>query len=165
MQNNSNKLTPGGFLKTISFLHIGISATPVVLGALFYFRASKMELTLTDTDDMFLAIVPMVALAGIFLGDFIFKKMTGSLPKDMDLRTKLNRFQSASILKYALLEGAALFCIVIFANTANLTYLIIAVSLIFYLFFQKPTKQKIENVLDLRGEEKSKFNRTNEPLE
>jgi len=64
-----------------------------------------------------------------------------------------------------MLEGAALFSVVIFSNTQNLTYMIIGAFLIFYLLLQRPTKDKIERFLDLRGEEKAKFNQLNEPLD
>jgi len=75
------------------------------------------------------------------------------------------KFQTASIIKYALLEGASLFSIVIFSNTQNLTYLIIGVVLIGYLYLQRPTKSKIESALDLKGADKAKFDRTHEPVD
>lgn len=149
----------------MSFLHMGISATPIILGFLFYFNAQEPKFSTSGSDDMFLAIVPLVALASIFLGDFIFKKILGSIPEASGLRDKLNKFQTASILKYVLLEGASLFSIVIFSNTQNLVYLTIGIILILYLFIQRPTKQKIENNLNLKGTDKAKFDRTHEPVD
>ncbi len=164
-KDTSNKFTPRGFIKVISFLHLGIAATPIVLGTLFYFRTTNTELSFTNSNDMFLAIVPVVAISSIFLGDFVFKKIIKALPNNMTLREKLMKYQTASIIKFALLEGAALFSIVIFGNTQNLTYLIVGLLLIFFLFLQRPAKQKIETTLNLRGEEKAKFDRTDEPLD
>jgi hypothetical protein len=105
-----------------------------------------------------------VALASIYVSDLIFKKIVASIPQNEGLRSKLAKFQTASIIKYALLEGASLFSIVIFGNTQNLLYLIIGAFLLFYLFLQRPTKQKIEAALNLQGAEKAKFNRLDEPL-
>jgi len=164
-QKTSNQFTPGGFIKVMSFLHLGIATTPVILAILFYFNAEDPELDTSDTNDIFLAIVPVVALASIFLGDFIFKKILRSVSQKNGLREKLTKFQTASIIKYALLEGASLFSIVIFSNTQNLTYLIIGVVLIGYLYLQRPTKPKIESALDLKGAEKAKFDRTHEPVD
>ncbi|MHA7863763.1 hypothetical protein [Flagellimonas marinaquae] len=163
-QNPSHKFTPAGFIKLMSFLHMGIAATPIILGAMFYFNNDDPKLMSTDSNDFFLAIVPIVALASIYMGDLFFKKMLASTPKNEGLRAKLAKFQTASIIKYALLEGASLFSIVIFANTQNLIYLIIGAFLICYLFLQRPTRQKIEAALNLQGEEKAKFNRLEEPL-
>ncbi|WP_421810934.1 hypothetical protein [Flagellimonas sp.] len=164
MKNTTTPITPNSFIKTLSFLHMGIMAGPVILGIFFYTQVQNPGLDFSDSEDVFLAIIPVIAITGIFLGSFIFRKMIGSIPKDLDLRQKLARFQTASIIKYALLEGPALFAIVIFHNTQNLAYLIIASFLIFYLFLQRPTKDKVEHHLDLRGEEKSKFNRYDQPL-
>ncbi|AEM71042.1 hypothetical protein Murru_2003 [Allomuricauda ruestringensis DSM 13258] len=165
MKNTINNYTPGGFLKTMSILHMGIAAAPVVLGAFFYFKTGDAALNFSNSSDIFLAIVPVVALASIFLGDLIFKKNLKSLPENATLKNKLAKFQTASIIKYGLMEGGALFCIVVFANSQNLTYLIIGVFLICYLFLQRPTKQKIERALNLKGADKAKFDRTNDPLD
>lgn len=149
----------------MSLLHMGISATPVILSILFYFTNKDAKLDVSNSGDIFLTIVPVVALSSIFLSDFLFKKMAKSFPESDTLRDKLTKFQTASIIKYGILEGAALFSVVIFANTQNLIYLIIGVFLIFYLFLLKPTKQKIESVLNLTGEEKAKFDRANKVLD
>jgi len=164
MKNTATSITPNSFIKTLSFLHMGIMAGPVVLGIFFYTQVQNPHLDFSDSGDVFLAIIPLIAITGIFLGGFIFKKMIGSIPKDLGLRQKLARFQTASIIKYAFLEGPALFSIVIFQNTQNLAHSIIAAFLIFYLFLQKPTKDKVERHLDLLGEEKAKFNRYDQPL-
>ncbi|MBW8244339.1 hypothetical protein K1F50_16135 [Muricauda oceani] len=149
----------------MSFLHMGIAATPIILGILFYFNSEDPQFNPSGSEDMFLAIVPVVALASIFLGDFIFKKILGSASQKNGLREKLGKFQTASILKYVLLEGASLFSMVIFSNTQNLVHLILGIVLILYLFLQLPTKQKIESALDLKGAEKAKFDRTHEPVD
>lgn len=165
MATTNNKFTPAGFLKIMSFLHLGIAATPIVLGILFYTQSKGAQLNFDNSGDMFIAIVPVIAIGSIFIGDFIFRKTLGSLPKNTSLRDKLAKFQTTSMIKYALLEGAALFAIVIFSNTQNLTYLIIGAFLIFYLLLQRPTKDKIERILELKGEEKAKFDQLNEPLD
>ncbi len=165
MPTTNNRFTPAGFLKIMSFLHLGIAATPIVLGILFYTQSQGARLNFDNSGDMFMAIVPVVAIGSIFIGDFIFRKMLGNLPKGSSLRDKLAKFQTASMIKFALLEGASLFAIVIFSNTQNLTYIIIGAFLIFYLLLQRPTKDKIERLLDLRGAEKAKFDQLNEPLD
>lgn len=149
----------------MSFLHLVISVTPIVLGALFFFNTEDAILDISSTNDLFLAIVPLGAIGSIFFGDLVFRKMTRNLPNNIDLRTKLARFQTASIIKYALLEGAALLGIVVFIHTQNLIYLIMGVLVAFYLAILRPTKQKIENALSLTGEEKARFDRVNEPLD
>lgn len=164
MAATKNNITPGGFMKILTFLHVGITATPVVLGLLFFWQSKNAEFDFSGEGDAFKAIVPIVAFGSIFFGDLIFKKMVKGIPEKMGLKDKLAKFQSASVIKYALLEGAALFAVVIFSNTQNLTYFVLGAFLIFYLILQRPTKNKVENLLNLRGEEKAKFDQSNEPL-
>ena len=165
MTNTNNKFTPGGFLKIMSFLHLGIAAAPVALGILFFTQSDNTQLNFSSDGDVFLMVVPLVAIGSIFLGDLVFRKIVQGFSDELSLRERLSKFQSAAIIKYAALEGAALFSLVIFSNTQNLTYLIIGVFLIFYLFLQRPTKDKIEGLLNLRGEQKAQFNQLNEPLD
>ncbi|TXN36918.1 hypothetical protein FVB32_01125 [Flagellimonas hymeniacidonis] len=137
---------------------------PILFGTVVYFQTQNASLNFSDTDDIYLMIVPIVAVSCIFLGNFIFKQSIRNIPKTIDLRQKLARFQTASIIKYALAEAPALFGVVAFMITGNMAYLTISVVLILYFFMLKPTKEKIERYLDLKGDEKSQFNRLNEPL-
>ncbi|WP_318344136.1 hypothetical protein [Flagellimonas baculiformis] len=164
MKQDKKYITPSGFLKTMSFLHLGIAATPIIMGVLFYSQADNILLDFSGSGDMFLAIVPLIALSSIVMGNFIFKKIMGKVPKELGLKEKLAKFQTVSIIKYALLEGAALFSMVIFSNTQNLAYIIIGAFLVLFLFLQKPTKNKIEHVLGLTGEQKAQFNKLDMPL-
>ncbi len=164
MQNAKNSFTPSSYLKVLSFLHLGIMATPLLLAVFFYFQIQDAHLSFTDSEDVFIAIAPIIAMAAIFLGDLLFRKIIKSIPNDMGLKEKLARFQMACIVSYALLEGAALFSIVIFYNIQNFTYLFIGLFLLFYLYLKRPTKDKIEHLLNLQGAQKAQFNKLNEPI-
>ncbi|RDY58879.1 hypothetical protein [Flagellimonas nanhaiensis] len=161
----SVKFTPSGFIRTLSILHIALLAGPTLIGGIFYFQSKETHFSFNDTEDVFLIVVPVFAISGLFLSDFIFRQLIKKIPSKDSLRQKLARYQSASIIKYALLEGPAIFGAVAFFNTQNLAYLLIAGILVLYLALQYPTKDKIERNLNLRGEEKSQFNRPNQPLD
>lgn len=165
MQNVKNSFTPASYVKILSFLHLGILATPLILAIFLYFQIQDTHLSFSDSDDMFLAIVPIIAVGGVFLSDFLFRKIVKSIPSSMGLKEKLARFQTACIISYALLEGAALFSIVIFYNTQNFAYLLIGLFLLFYLYLKRPTKDKVEHQLNLQGAQKAQFGRVNQPLE
>jgi hypothetical protein len=81
------------------------------------------------------------------------------------LKEKLSGYQSAKIIKYALIEGPAFFSIVIALNTENSYFLTIAAALIGYLYFQKPTKEQIESDLELTGKMRSQFQKMDEPVD
>ena len=152
-------------MKMLSLIHLIIMTTPALVGLFLYYQTSGAQLNFSNTEDIFLAICPVIAFGSIFLGDFLFKKTINSISPSLDLKEKLIRFQRASIIKYGLLEGAAFLCVVFFYNTQNLAYLFVGIFLIIYLFLQRPAKDKIERILNLQGAQKSQFNRSSQPLD
>ncbi|PWL37833.1 hypothetical protein DKG77_13770 [Flagellimonas aquimarina] len=164
MGTQKHSLTPNGFIKTLSLLHLGLISSPVVLSGIIYFQTQSTSFDLSNTDDIYLMIVPIVSVICLFLGDFIFKHSVKNIPKTINLKQKLARFQTASIIKYALVEAPALFGVVAFMITENMAYLIVSLVLIFYFFMLKPTKEKIEKALGLNQEERNQFNKLNQPI-
>ncbi|UII80710.1 hypothetical protein [Flagellimonas sp. CMM7] len=164
MGTQGHSLTPNGFIKTLSILHMGLISGPILFGAIIYFQTQNTSFNFSNTSDIYLMVVPIVAVSCIFLGDFIFKQSIKNIPKTVNLKQKLARFQTASIIKYALAEAPALFGIVAFMITGNMAYLVVSVVLILYFFMLKPSKDKIERSLNLNGEEKNQFNRLDQPI-
>lgn len=113
--------------------------------------------TSTDGSDRLLFLVPVLALLGYFGGKFLFKKMTFSLKENDSLETKLKKFQTASHIKYALIEAPAFFALFVYYNSGNALPLVIAICLLAYLFVQKPNKDSIRKELPLNKEEKNKL--------
>lgn len=161
---NPTANTPNKFIKTISIIHLGLMTGPVLFGFVAYSQTKNSFLDYSDTSDVFLIVVPLFALTGIFVGNLIFKQAMKSAERTEGLQTKLARYQTASLIKYALIEGPAFLGVVAFFITGNLTYLYIAGVLILYLYLLRPTKDKIERGLGLRGKERDQFNRLNQPI-
>ena len=110
-----------------------------------------------DSSNPFLYLVPIFAIVGYFGSQFIFKKMISSVNKDVSLENKLKTFQTASIIKYALLEGPAFFAIVAYSLTGNALPLVIAICLVLYLAVQRPNLHKLMDTLPLTSDEKRKL--------
>ncbi|MCL6268079.1 hypothetical protein [Flagellimonas myxillae] len=163
MENNS-QATPNGFIKTLTIIHLGLMAGPTIFGFIAYSQAENSVLDYSNTEDVFIFVVPIFALTGIFVGNLIFKQTMNAASTIEGLRAKLTRFQTASLVKYALVEGPALLGFVAFYISENLTYLYIGAVLILYLYLLRPTKDKIERGLGLRGQERDQFNRLNQPI-
>lgn len=106
-----------------------------------------------DESNPFLYLVPIVAVAGYFGSQLIFRNQVSAIKKTMPLEEKLKRYQSASIVKYALLEGPALLAIVAYNTSGNALPLVIAVCLVLYLAVQRPNLQKLLDALPLTPDE------------
>ena len=159
MEKKENyELTPKGFLKTISILFLGLLAGPLIFGIFTYSTIKETKIDYSDTNDIFLFLVPLVAISGILVGNILFKEQIDKLKNKDSLREKLSGFQTASIIKYALLEGPAFLGIVAFNDNGNLLYLIISGILILYLISQRPTNDIIETTLNFTNEQQNQFN-------
>lgn len=161
---NQTELTPRHFIKTITIIHLGLLSAPTLFGFVAYAQAKDTFLDYSNTDDTFMLVVPIIALSGIFMGNLLFKQSLIAARKADSLQNKLAKFQTASLIKYALIEGPAFLAAVAFFQTNNLTYLYIAAILILYLYILRPTKDKIEKGLQLRGDDRDKFNRLDHPI-
>lgn len=67
------------------------------------------------------------------------------------------QYQTALIIRFSLLNGASLFGIVCYMQTGNLLFIIISGLLALYFLSLRPTKDKIENDLNLSYEDKILF--------
>ncbi|MDC6388634.1 hypothetical protein PP182_08060 [Maribacter sp. PR1] len=110
-----------------------------------------------DNQNLFLYIVPVFALLGYFGSQFVFKNILSKIRKDAKLDEKLNTYQTASIIKYALIEGPAFLAIVAYNSSGNALPLVIGICLILYLAVQRPNREKIIESLPLTLEEKRKL--------
>ncbi len=130
------------FLKTLSFMHLALVIGLSIFTVLAFTQNMDFN-TETDTKNVLLYIVPIAALIGYFGSQFLFKKLLMRITDTDSLEEKLKKYQSASHLKYALIEAPAFLALFAYYNSGNALPLVIAVCLLVYLFVQKPSKQKI----------------------
>lgn len=164
MKNSTAQITPNKFIKTLSIIHLALMMGPVLFGFVTYSQSKNSFQGFSSTEDIFFIIIPIVALSGIFMGNLLFNKLVKSAIKADGLKSKLTGFQTASLIRYALIEGPAFLGVIAFQITENLTYLYIAAFLILFLYLLRPTKDKIERGLELKGKEKDQFNRLDQPI-
>ena len=144
-------------LKTLSIIHLALCSGVFIFGFIMFSKIKSTEIILDDSNDIFKYIIPSAAIIAIFLSNFLFKNQLNSITENTEIKEKLVKYQSASIVKYAVLEGTALLSVVIYSSTTNFLYLLIALGMLLYLIVQRPTLSKIISDLDLKGNEKKDF--------
>ena len=82
----------------------------------------------------------MIPILAIILGNILFKSQLKQANPNLNLEEYLPIYQTASIIRWAILEGAALFILFLKSNFVLLGILIIA-----YLIYLRPTMDKIES--------------------
>jgi beta-lactamase regulating signal transducer with metallopeptidase domain len=142
------------FIQTLKLIHIALVVGLTIFSVLAYAQNNSFNADI-NTNSTLLYIVPIVALLGYFGSQMFFKKMLLQVHTSDSLQTKLNKYQTAAIVKYALIEGPAFIALFVYHTTGNALPLVIAVCLLAYLFVQKPTKDKIIDSLNLTSDERS----------
>lgn len=164
MSNNSPTITPKSFLRTYTLIHLVLTSAVLIFGILMFLQTKNQELSFNYTGDVMIFIVPFIAVAGILAGNYLYGNIIKGLASKTTLMEKLNGFQTASIIKYALLEGPAFLGIVAFMNEGNQYFLIISSLLLGWLIMQRPTRDKVERDLKLEGSLKYEFQQEDRPL-
>lgn len=144
------------FLKTLSFMHIALVIGLTIFTILAIVQNGEFN-TETNAKNILLYLVPVTAMLGYFGSQFLFKKLLSKVSDTDSLEQKLRKYQSASHLKYMLIEAPAFFALFVYYTSGNALPLIIAICLLVYLFVQKPSKQKIRTELPLNSEEERKL--------
>ncbi len=141
------------FIRTLQLIHLSLVAGLGIFTVFAFVQNNGFNTDLT-TDSSLLYLVPIAALLGYFGSQVLFKKMLSNSKPSDTLDTKLNTYQTASLVTYALIEAPAFIAIFVYFTTGNALPLVIAVCLLAYLLVQRPTKEKIVNSLPLNLEER-----------
>jgi hypothetical protein len=161
MNNNQSAAgTPKNALKTTSIIHLALLAGQVLFMIVAYITNKNIKyFDYKDSrNDVFFYIAPLMAITCTVVGGFLFNQQLGKFHQQAagsgkTLSEKLQAYQSALIVRYALLEGPSLFGIVCFLITGNLFYLLISTCLIITMISLRPSVNAAEAYLQLSYDE------------
>lgn len=97
-----------------------------------------------------------MAISCLVASTFMYKQKI-LIAQQSPFPAKLLLYQNAIIIRYAPLEAASLFNIISYFITSNFLFLIIAIVMILYFIFMRPTADKAAEELILTYEEKSEL--------
>src|SRR5471030_821542 len=103
--NDNIKQTPAGFLKLISIIHLALLGGQMVFGIVAFAESTKVYFDVKYNGDPFIFIAPILAIGGIVAGNLIFKQLLTALESKTSLSEKMMGYQTALIIRFALLEG------------------------------------------------------------
>lgn len=149
--------TPQSYLKVIYIIHLALLAGQVMFAIVAFIQVGKTQIDIKNSNDPFLFVVPILAIGGFIVSNLMFRQQLNSSINKDSLKDKLMGYQTALIIRFALLEGPSLFGIVTYLITGNFLFLIISGLLVLYFISIRPTRVKIENDLNLTYEEKAEF--------
>jgi uncharacterized membrane protein YbhN (UPF0104 family) len=144
--------TTGAFA-ALKITHNAMLAGQILFVAvLFYLGYTREKLpTLSNLDKILQAAAIALAAMAFFFGGTFFKKKLADIKRNEKAGTKekLDKYKTASIVQWAMLEGACLFCGVSFFITGNYAFLALALVLMLIFGMLAPIKSKIAFQLGL----------------
>ena len=152
--NNSGNIKSS--FKTIQIIYGALIFGVLAMSVLIY---SMLEdpIYKVDMSDKFFIIVPILTVIGIFLSSYLYRLNIDKIESRDSLPSKLTKYQSANIIKGAVLEASALFASVASLLTNNLLYLVFTLVLLVVMYLKLPTLLKFENEVVLDMKEKSEL--------
>ena len=106
------------------------------------------------TDRLLQVVAVLYCFAAVFVGLQLFRRKLDEIKKSEDTaREKLNRFKSASILQWGLMESAAIFSTLCYLLTGNWAFLALAFTLLVIFGGLNPFKHKVMIQLRLSEQE------------
>ncbi|MEM6720004.1 MAG: hypothetical protein AAF611_11840 [Bacteroidota bacterium] len=165
MNSNLHSTTGNKYVKSLTITHtlllLGLAG---FAGISLFLNADKMNFAF-DMQDTMLLVFPIIVISALSMVRIIPQKLIDSAKKEERLIKKLSKYQLAMMIKFILIEGPAMLGIIFFFLTNNAAFVAIAGVLIVFFFSLKPTKEKIESELELRGEERSRFRNGDQVIE
>jgi hypothetical protein len=139
-------------IKATQLIHLSFcTAILLFAGAIIFILGPnlKFDFKLKDADGLEL-VAPIVAVLGMLMSSFLFKKLIGEVDVMSSPTDRFMKFQTAFLVKCALLEAGALINIVACFISGNAFFLIFASAPFFVLWASKPTKDKVYTILQLQ---------------
>ena len=139
-------------LKTILLIHIAL-CTGVLLfaGVALVMNSGALTFNMAiNHDDPIEYLAPIMAVTVIALSTILFNKLIGEIDYTSRPVNRFTKYQTAFIVKMALLEGGALMNIVACIITKNALFLAIAAIVFFIMSAARPTKDKVYGQLGLQ---------------
>jgi hypothetical protein len=162
--NPNQQITPATYLRTISIIHVALIAGQVLFAIVALVQTRKLIINVRYMRDPLLFVIPLAAVSGFIASNALFKKKVSEIDKTASLKTKLMAYQGALIIRFACLEAPSLFGIVVFLITGQLLFLLISAAIILYFIYVKPSKQNIQDDLQLSYQELNAFSQPNDVL-
>ncbi|KAF2082992.1 MFS transporter [Flavobacterium sharifuzzamanii] len=127
-------------IRTLQIIHFGICAGTIIV----YFIVGDISLeTLNipaiDSNSILYLLIPILAFVS---SSILFKAQLKQIDPKLKLEDKLPVYQTASIMRWAVLEGAAF--LILFIKPE---FILFGILLIVYLLYLRPTEERITNDL------------------
>ena len=153
MENNQSSVKE--YFKIISVIHLVMILGVVLVGLVVIFFVADFQQPDTSSEiaGILVYLVPGLVIAGILSSNIIFRIKLNGVIESEDLKLKMTVYRESLIIRYALLEGPALFALAAIFITNNINFLVYAGLIVVLLASKRPTKKSAFADLALNQQE------------
>lgn len=145
--------TSGGFLRALKVIFWSLFTGQFIFACVSFYinRYHPIDYSgVNHPNDVFSYIVPMLILSGIIGGYFLSQRAIQHAKEKHSFKEKLISYRSALIIRYALMEGPNLFCLVAYFLSSNLIFMYLSIAVMAYFLLSFPTSDKLIKDLELK---------------
>lgn len=157
MINQNLRQSPKTMLKTIPLIHLGLLGGQVLFAIIVLVITPLGKFSINIPNDPYLLAVPIMAIGSFTASVVLYRQLLTTAISKPTVQQKVTGYQTAMIVRLALLEGSSLFGIVVYQLTSNLLYLAISGIIILFFIIIRPTRDKIETDLNLDYRDKAEL--------
>jgi hypothetical protein len=151
MNNVQNK---GGALLSLRLIYFAILAGTVMFAGIIYFVSDDGNTEGAHEERNVLVIVLFVAAIALSVSSFLWRKDIGKIQQQSgSLTEKFEAYRAAAIKRYAIIEFAALLCIICYLISGEIRLYIAAAILIVYLLTLFPSPARIASQIGESAED------------
>lgn len=146
--------------KTIQIIHLALLLGQVVFGFVAFNAVQTdgtMHLNVDVSSNILYIVCLFLLVAGNTVSYFITSKLLNAVKEGDSLQAKFTSYQTALIIRFAMMEGANLFVLVVFMLTGNSLLLYVAIAVIAVMGLIRPTRTHFAEVAELSTTETREF--------
>ena len=139
------------YLRTLTIIHGALTLGQVLFASITVIanNGKEMDPTQATTNNMLLVMAILMVGGGMALGTFLFKRKLIAIQQSNNLVEKLNDYSTALIIRFAMMEGPSLFCIIAYLLTSNYLFLVLAAVVLTVFIILRPTRANVLRDLEL----------------
>lgn len=147
------------YFNVLRILHLAMSVAVVVFGMVVHFVILPIQdIDAGNNSTLYVNLSAAYLVVAISIGYWLFGNQMKKAKESTSLSDKLNTYRSACIIRWALLEGAALVALVFYLLSGNLVLLALAGIGVLVLALSHPNEMRLKVSLDLNQAELDRLN-------
>ncbi len=147
------------YFRALTILHTALLGGQIIIAGVFIFmNLNPGENSEPSSQSTYTYVLPMLVVVGAYMGQRFYDSMIENIRKVKDLKSKMEKYRSAFVVRMGILEALSLISLVIYYISNNILFLGVAGSIILYFMLIKPSAEKASTELQLNTDERSRIN-------